>query len=79
MDAVSPGALPTLYKARGLATKQPVCAICVERTRGKTQKIALGYGVGARVRSPLGPFRVDLAYGQEVHKFRVHLSIGLTF
>ena len=42
---MSPGALPTLYKARGLATKQPVCAICVERTRGKTQKIALGYGV----------------------------------
>jgi hypothetical protein len=45
VDAVSPGALPTLYKARGLATKQPVCAICVERTRGKKQKIALGYGV----------------------------------
>jgi translocation and assembly module TamA len=41
--------------------------------------LALGYGVGARVRSPLGPFRVDLAYGQDVHKFRVHLSIGLTF
>lgn len=42
-------------------------------------RLALGYGVGARVRSPLGPFRVDLAYGQDVHKFRVHLSIGLTF
>ena len=41
--------------------------------------LALGYGVGARVRSPLGPFRVDLAYGQDVHKFRVHLSVGLTF
>jgi translocation and assembly module TamA len=42
-------------------------------------RLALGYGVGARVRSPLGPFRVDLAYGQDVHKFRVHLSVGLTF
>jgi hypothetical protein len=37
--------LPTLYKARGLSTKQPVCAICVERTRGRTQKVSLGYAV----------------------------------
>jgi hypothetical protein len=42
---VSTSYLPSLYKARGLATKQPVCAICVERTRGKTQKISLGYGI----------------------------------
>ena len=41
--------------------------------------LALGYGVGLRVRTPLGPFRVDLAYGQDVHKVRVHLSVGLTF
>ena len=41
--------------------------------------LALGYGVGARVRSPLGPFRVDLAYGQDMHKVRIHLSVGLTF
>ncbi len=33
--------------------------------------LALGYGLGLRVRSPLGPFRVDLAYGQDVHKVRV--------
>jgi len=38
--------LPTLYKARGLSTKQPVCAICVERTRGRTEQVRLGYGVG---------------------------------
>jgi hypothetical protein len=37
--------LPTLYKARGLSTKQPVCAICVERTRGRTEKLSLGYAV----------------------------------
>ena len=24
-------------------------------------------------------FRVDLAYGQDVHKVRIHLSVGLTF
>ena len=41
--------------------------------------LALGYGLGLRVRSPLGPFRVDLAYGQDVHDVRVHLSVGLTF
>src|SRR5262245_18278086 len=26
---------PTLYKARQVPTKQPVCAICVDRTRGR--------------------------------------------
>jgi hypothetical protein len=42
---VSATYLPSLYNARGLSTKQPVCAICVERTRGRTQKVVLGYGV----------------------------------
>lgn len=41
--------------------------------------LALGYGVGLRVRTPLGPFRVDVAYGQDVHKVRLHFSVGLTF
>ncbi|MEO8058946.1 MAG: BamA/TamA family outer membrane protein [Burkholderiales bacterium] len=40
---------------------------------------ALGYGVGVRWRSPVGPLRVDLAYGQETHKVRAHLSIGIAF
>jgi translocation and assembly module TamA len=40
---------------------------------------ALGYGVGLRWRSPVGPLRLDLAYGQEVHKARVHLSVGIAF
>lgn len=35
----------TLYKARGMPTKGEVCAICVERTRGKTAKVDLGRGV----------------------------------
>jgi hypothetical protein len=38
-------ALPTLYKARNLPLKRPVCAICVDRTRGRTEEIRLGYGV----------------------------------
>jgi len=37
--------VPTLYKARRVPTKQVVCAICVERTRGRTQELNLGYGV----------------------------------
>lgn len=40
---------------------------------------ALGYGVGARVRTPIGPFRLDVAYGQDAHSVRVHFSVGLSF
>jgi translocation and assembly module TamA len=39
----------------------------------------LGYGVGARVKTPIGPLRVDVAYGQQSHDVRLHLSVGLTF
>jgi translocation and assembly module TamA len=41
--------------------------------------LAVGYGVGARVRTPLGPFRLDVAYGHDVHQVRVQFSVGLTF
>jgi translocation and assembly module TamA len=41
--------------------------------------VALGYGVGARLRTPIGPFRVDLAYGQQSHSVRLHFSVGLSF
>ncbi len=37
--------VPTLYKARNVPAKGVVCAICVERTRGRTSRIDLGYGV----------------------------------
>ena len=36
--------LPTLYKAK-VPTKQTACAICLDRTRGRTQRVTLGYGV----------------------------------
>lgn len=39
----------------------------------------LGYGVGGRIRTPVGPFRLDVAYGQEVHNVRIHFSVGLSF
>ena len=41
--------------------------------------LALGYGIGARVRTPIGPFRLDLAYGQRSHQVRLHFSVGLAF
>jgi hypothetical protein len=44
--------LPTLYKARRVPTKQAVCAICVERTRGKTRLVELGYGVSVHLCQP---------------------------
>jgi translocation and assembly module TamA len=40
---------------------------------------ALGYGIGARVRTPIGPIRADLAYGERVSEFRVHFSVGFNF
>jgi translocation and assembly module TamA len=38
-----------------------------------------GYGVGLHYRSPVGPLRFDLAYGQDVHQFRVHVSVGISY
>jgi hypothetical protein len=37
--------LPSLYKARGMPLKSPVCAICLDRTRGKTLARQLTHGV----------------------------------
>ncbi|MFO1217131.1 MAG: BamA/TamA family outer membrane protein [Burkholderiaceae bacterium] len=42
-------------------------------------KPALGYGVGVRWRSPVGPLKLDWAYGEELHKSRLHLSVGIAF
>ena len=38
-----------------------------------------GYGVGLHYRSPIGPLRVDVAYGHEVKELRLHVSVGVTF
>jgi translocation and assembly module TamA len=39
----------------------------------------IGYGVGVRWRSPVGPLRMDLAYGQREQQLRLHLSVGVSF
>ena len=36
---------PTLYKARNVPLKRPVCAICVDRTRGRTERLQLTHRV----------------------------------
>ncbi|MCC6531748.1 MAG: outer membrane protein assembly factor [Burkholderiales bacterium] len=41
--------------------------------------LAQGYGVGARWRSPVGPLNLDLAYGADARKLRLHFSVGLAF
>jgi translocation and assembly module TamA len=39
----------------------------------------LGVGAGARFRTPIGPVRVDVAYGEEVKAWRLHFSVGFVF
>ncbi|HEX2539957.1 MAG TPA: BamA/TamA family outer membrane protein [Caldimonas sp.] len=39
----------------------------------------VGYGVGLHYRSPVGPLRLDLAYGHDVRRLRLHLSVGVRF
>ena len=42
-------------------------------------KPAWGAGLGVRWRSPVGPLRADLAYGDEVKSWRLHFSVGIAF
>lgn len=42
-------------------------------------KPAVGYGLGARWRSPAGPLGVDLAYGQRSNEFHLHFSLAIPF
>ncbi len=38
-----------------------------------------GVGTGIRYNSPVGPLQVDLAYGLETRRLRLHLNVGFTF
>ncbi|HEX6267942.1 MAG TPA: autotransporter assembly complex family protein [Burkholderiales bacterium] len=40
---------------------------------------ALGVGLGARFRTPIGPIRADVAYGEQTGQVRLHFSVGYTF
>ncbi len=50
-----------------------------ERADQIGRDLRVGVGAGARWRSPIGPLQVDLAYGVQVRKFRLHLSVGWVF
>lgn len=39
----------------------------------------VGYGLGARWKSPIGPLNLDLAYGRETEELRLHFSVGFSF
>jgi translocation and assembly module TamA len=39
----------------------------------------LGVGFGGRFRTPIGPVRVDIAYGEAVDSWRLHFSVGFVF
>jgi translocation and assembly module TamA len=47
--------------------------------RGVSFDPAIGYGLGGRFRTPIGPIRADLAYGEKTGQFRLHFSVGYTF
>jgi len=46
---------------------------------GTPFRAALGYGVGGRLRTPIGPARLDIAYGKDTDEYRLHVSIGYVF
>jgi translocation and assembly module TamA len=39
----------------------------------------VGVGTGLHYRSPVGPLRLDVAYGVNEQRWRLHLSVGVTF
>ena len=39
----------------------------------------LGVGAGLRYNSPVGPLQVDIAYGLETRRLRLHLNVGFVF
>jgi translocation and assembly module TamA len=45
----------------------------------KNIEYVLGTGVGLRWRSPVGPLRLDWAWGRETRKGRLHFSVGIAF
>ncbi|MEJ8852217.1 autotransporter assembly complex protein TamA [Variovorax rhizosphaerae] len=47
--------------------------------KARQLRAKVGVGAGARWKSPVGPVQIDLAYGVDVHKFRVHIRLGFNF
>jgi translocation and assembly module TamA len=47
--------------------------------QGSAFDLAVGLGLGVRWRSPIGPFRADVAWGERTEKIRLHFSVGYGF
>jgi translocation and assembly module TamA len=45
----------------------------------KDWRVNTSYGMGARFRTPAGPFALDLAYAERVRKFRLSFSVTVAF
>lgn len=41
--------------------------------------LKVGVGAGVRWKSPIGPLQVDLAYGLDTKKIRLHMNVGFNF
>jgi translocation and assembly module TamA len=41
--------------------------------------VKVGYGVGARWKSPAGPIALDVAYGQQERRVRLHFGVAIAF
>jgi translocation and assembly module TamA len=46
---------------------------------GSEFQAKVGTGLGARFRTPIGPIRADVAYGERTGQWRLHFSVGYTF
>ena len=42
-------------------------------------RLQVGVGAGVRLKSPVGPLQIDVAYGVDVKRLRLHLSVGFVF
>lgn len=42
-------------------------------------RMKVGVGAGVRWKSPIGPLQIDLAYGVDVQRFRLHMNVGFSF
>ena len=83
LDAASwPRVLAVLPPAEGEVTESLAVAF-VDAGDAVDQledvRLAVGYGLGARWRSPAGPIGVDLAYGQRTSELQLHFSLAIPF
>lgn len=66
--SVSPGWLAAAFIDAGNASDSPA-----------DWRAVVGYGIGARWRSPVGPLKLDLAYAHQLRRLRLQLSVGVVF